>query len=255
MSLIGVLLQPSDEWSSRTNAGSSTLGRVAVRRTRRRDDIIFVVRHDNPAQLVEPDPGWAAKAAALLAEIQGVIVGLDGADRAAYDHIGSTSVQGLAAKPYLDLQIRILPLPSHDDVTARLGSLGFDQAHGSRRNSPGVTYDLPAPGDDDVPDEVWEKRLYVRRADGVILHLRRADSPWGRHRVWFRDWLHAHPEARGRYEKTKRVLSEAIAGKPDYDDYTRAKSAFFDEVRPVFVAWAHARRPRPVVQCDPDAED
>jgi GrpB-like predicted nucleotidyltransferase (UPF0157 family) len=55
--------------------------------------------------------------------------------------------------------------------------------------------------------------------------------------VWFRDWLRAHPEARRRYEKTKRVLSEANAGKPDYDDYTRAKSAFFDEVRPLFVAW------------------
>ena len=77
------------------------------------------------------------------------------------------------------------------------------------------------PGDDDLPDEVWEKRLYVRCADRVILHMRRADSPWGRHTVWFRDWLRAHPEARRRYEKTKRVLSEANAGKPDHDDYTR----------------------------------
>jgi GrpB-like predicted nucleotidyltransferase (UPF0157 family) len=58
-----------------------------------------------------------------------------------------------------------------------------------------VTHDLP-PGDDDLPDEVWEKRLYVRCADRVILHMRRADSPWGRHTVWFRDWLRAHPEAR-----------------------------------------------------------
>jgi GrpB-like predicted nucleotidyltransferase (UPF0157 family) len=47
-----------------------------------------------------------------------------------------------------------------------------------------------------VPDEVWEKRLYV--APGVIVHVRSFDSPRGRHTVWFRDWPRADPEARRR---------------------------------------------------------
>ena len=78
----------------------------------------------------------------------------------------------------------------------------------------------------------------IDRGDDVILHIRRADSPWGRHTVWFRDWLRAHPAERLRYEQTKRRLSEQNAGKADYDDYTQAKSAFFDDVWRSFVAWA-----------------
>lgn len=147
---------------------------------------------------------------------------------------------GLAAKPYVDLQIRILPLPSHDELEARLAPLGFDRARGARPDSPGVDRDIPR-GDEQAPVEAWEKRLYVHRRESVILHIRRADSPWGRYTVWFRDWLRAHPAERERYETLKRKLSMENAGKPDYDDYTRAKTAFFDDVQEAFTTWARAR--------------
>lgn len=89
--------------------------------------------------------------------------------------------------------------------------------------------------------EVWEKRLYVHREESAILHIRRADSPWGRYTVWFRDWLRAHPAERQLYENTKRKLSLKNAGKPDYDDYTRAKTVFFDDVQQEFATWARDR--------------
>jgi dephospho-CoA kinase len=177
-----------------------------------------------------------------LADIRAALAEVPGATTTAeYDHIGSTSVPGLAAKPYLDLQVRILPLPTYDQLSAALGPLGFERARGSRPDSKGVTRDVP-PAGENVPDEVWEKRLYVRPRDSIILHIRRADSPWGRHTVWFRDWLCDHPEAQLRYEATKRVLSEENIGKPDYHDYTRGKSTFLREVHQTFVAWAQARR-------------
>ncbi len=192
---------------------------------------------DNPAALVPHDPGWAAAAAEVLADVRSALAGVPGAVDASYDHIGSTSVPGLAAKPYLDLQVRVLPLPDHEQLGARLGPLGFERALGARPDSPGVTHDIPR-GSEIVPGEVWRKRLYVRRHDGVILHIRRTDSPWGRYTVWFRDWLRANPEARQRYEAVKRELSQQNAGKPDYDDYTHAKAAFFDEVQDAFIAFA-----------------
>lgn len=191
----------------------------------------------NPAALVDHDPRWAASATALLTDIRTALADLPGAGEAVYDHIGSTSVPGLAAKPYLDLQVRILPLPCHPEIGERLRPLGFERALGARPDSPGVSHDSPR-GDEVVPDEVWQKRLYARRRDGVILHVRRSDSPWGRYTVWFRDWLRANPDARQRYEMTKRELSAQNAGKPDYDDYTRAKTAFFDEVHAEFSAWS-----------------
>jgi len=105
-----------------------------------------------------------------------------------------------------------------------------------------------------VPDEVWEKRLYVARGGSVILHFRRVDSPWGCYAVWFRDWLRAHPDARRRYELTKRELSKQNIGKPDYDDYTRAKTAFLDEVQPAFTAWAQTER-QPAIRDRPSAAE
>lgn len=191
----------------------------------------------NPALLTEHDPAWLARAARHLADIREALSGLVGIDDAAFDHIGSTSVPGLAAKPYIDLQVRILPLPNHRELTERLRPLDFEQAHGARPDSPGVHRDSPR-GDEVVAAEVWEKRLYVASKKSVILHVRRTDSPWGRYTVWFRDWLRAHPDQRDRYELTKRRLADANAGKPDYDDYTRAKTLFFDDVQQAFTPWA-----------------
>lgn len=156
----------------------------------------------NPAALSAPDPEWPARATECLEQVKVALRGLPGADEAAFDHIGSTSVPGLAAKPFIDLQVRILPLPSHADLATRLEPLGFEQARGSRPDSPGVTRDIPR-GDEAAPDNVWEKRLYFAQSASVILHIRRADSPWGHYTVWFRDWLRAYPEARRAYENAK----------------------------------------------------
>ncbi len=196
---------------------------------------------DNPAALHEHDPAWGRRATRHLVHVEQALGGLPGADEAVYDHIGSTSVPGLAAKPYIDLQVRMLPLPTHAQLVPRMEPLGFDRARGSRPDSPGVSRDIPR-GDEQPPDEVWEKRLYVHRQESVILHVRRSDSPWGRYTTWFRDWLRAHPAERARYEQTKRQLSENNIGKSDYDDYTRAKTAFFDDVQQAFTDWARRRR-------------
>lgn len=191
----------------------------------------------NPAELHDHDRRWVTDAALRLRAIRAALADVTGADRADFDHIGSTSVPGLPAKPVIDLQVRILPLPAEDVLGERLRPAGYLRAMGSRPDSPGVDRDIPR-GQQAVADEVWQKMLYVAVDGSAILHVRRADSPWGRYTVWFRDWLRAHDDMRDYYARTKRVLSERNVGKPDYDDYTRAKTAFFDEVQEEFVKWA-----------------
>ncbi|WP_232820299.1 GrpB family protein [Brachybacterium sp. YJGR34] len=195
----------------------------------------------NPAALHEHDPAWSHQAQHRLEEIRERLADLPGAADARYDHIGSTSVPGLAAKPFIDLQIRILPLPTDEAVAERLGPIGYRRARGARPDSPGVHRDIPR-GSEIVDDAVWEKAIFVHRSGRVILHVRRSDSPWGRYTVWFRDWLRAHPDQRDRYEAMKRHLSQENAGKADFDDYTRAKTAFFDEVQEEFELWARIHR-------------
>lgn len=191
----------------------------------------------DPAALASHDPRWAAAGEWWLARIAERLADLPGASGAAYDHIGSTSVPGLAAKPYVDLQVRISPLPADESLIVRLHSLGLVRAKGARPDSPGVSRDLPR-GGEEVDAAVWQKSLFVHEGERVIVHIRRFDSPWGLYTVWFRDWLRAHPAERQRYEHVKRELSARERGKDDYDDYTRAKTAFFDEVQATFEAWA-----------------
>ncbi len=92
---------------------------------------------------------------------------------------------------------------------------------------------------------MWEKLLFSHEGAQAILHVRRADSPWGLYTIWFRDWLRADPDARQRYEAVKRTLSAQQVGRADYDDYTLAKTAFFDEVQVEFEAWAASDQERP----------
>ena len=191
----------------------------------------------NPAALVEHQAGWTRRALQLLSDVRVALEGMEGSDAARLDHIGSTSVSGLVAKPILDLQVRISPLPSEEDLIARLEPLGYIRARGSRPDSPGVDRDLPR-GSIQVDPVVWQKLLFWHEDAQAILHVRRADSPWGLYTIWFRDWLRARPDARRRYEAVKRTLSAQQVGKADYDDYTRAKTAFFDDVQAEFEAWA-----------------
>ncbi|WP_188438117.1 GrpB family protein [Microbacterium murale] len=194
----------------------------------------------NPAALVEHQAEWAQRALRLLSGIEDAIGGLDGADAAALDHIGSTSVPGLAAKPFVDLQLRISPLPSETDLVTRLEPLGYVRARGSRPDSPGVDRDIPR-GSMKVDALVWEKLLFWHEDDQAILHVRRADSPWGLYTIWFRNWLRENTDARQRYETVKLTLSAQQIGKADYDDYTLAKTQFFDQVQSEFEAWATTR--------------
>lgn len=187
-------------------------------------------------------------AAEQLRRLRDALAGAEDAARFEFDHIGSTAVPGLRAKPVLDLQIRVPRLDRSERFDAMLEVADYLPAQGSRPDSPGVHRDTPR-GSGNVPDRVWDKRLFFR-ADPCwpsILHIRLAASPWGRHTVDFRNWLRAHPDQREDYQRVKLELAAAHAADPDYDDYTRAKTAYFDRVQPQFERWAavgHHRRCR-----------
>jgi GrpB-like predicted nucleotidyltransferase (UPF0157 family) len=197
-------------------------------------------QQDRRPPSVQPhDPRWEWAGRRGLDRVRSTLRTLDPAGVFRYDHIGSTSVRGLGGKPYIDLQVRVPRLPDAEDVDRAMAAIGFLPAS-SRPDSPGVHRDLPR-GSEVVPDEVWAKRLFVSPdpQSPTVVHIRRLDSPWGRHTVWFRDWLKAHPDERDRYEQVKAELAAEHAHDPDHDDYTRAKTAFFDEVHEKFEEWAH----------------
>jgi len=188
-------------------------------------------RHHSPERppVLHPhDSLWAARAEDQLQALRRALIPLV-PDLAAcsFDHIGSTAVPGLASKPVVDLQVRLPALPETAALDRALAPLGWEPARGSRPDSPGVTHDLPTPGDHE-PACVWAKQLYTSTdpAQRGILHVRLSASPFGRRTVAFRDRLRAEPELRRAYEQLKTELAAEHAEDRDYDDYTRGKTTF-----------------------------
>ena len=184
-----------------------------------------------PPVLRDHDPQLLAAAQRLLNRIRDGLTKCSLEDgRWTYDHIGSTAVPGLRAKRFIDLQIGVGQLPEEGSPADHvLAAAGFQPATGARPDSPGVYRDGmkdPALG----PAEAYRKRLYFRPdpSQPAILHVRLLGAPWWSYTVQFRDWLRANPAGRRSYEQAKQWAAAAYARDADFDDYTRAKAAFFD---------------------------
>jgi GrpB-like predicted nucleotidyltransferase (UPF0157 family) len=174
------------------------------------------------------DAQWPGRAELLIAAI---IDASKGTVRRV-EHIGSTSIPGMAAKNVLDLQASVADLDAAADaLTAPLAAMGFERL-------PYENDHVPA-GTDDDPSR-WVKRLFARRdhRDGrVNLHIRLVGSPNERLALLFRDWFRAHPESVPAYASFKRTLAAEL---DDIEIYADVKDPVVDLVITVAEPWATA---------------
>ncbi|MCA9716193.1 MAG: GNAT family N-acetyltransferase [Myxococcales bacterium] len=140
--------------------------------------------------VVDHDPAWARQFAQLRAALEATL----GALALAIEHVGSTSVPGLAAKPILDIDVVIEAPARLPEVITRLAALGY--AHEGERGVTGRHAFRPV-SKDSIPASWPRHHLYVCPAGGLEL----------RRHLAFRDWLRAHPEGRRRYAARKRELA------------------------------------------------
>jgi GrpB-like predicted nucleotidyltransferase (UPF0157 family) len=145
-------------------------------------------------ELSEPDPRWPER----FEEHRDRIVTALG--HVEVEHVGSTSVPGLAAKPVIDVQLVVDDL---DVAVAALEAAGY----ALRVREPGHR---------------------VVQGLGANVHLYEPGDPEPARVVRFRDRLRADPAARQRYEQVKRSL----AGRqwPDMNHYAAAKSDVIREI-------------------------
>lgn len=140
---------------------------------------------DRVVAVVPYDPTWPAlfaqEARPLAAALPGAL---------SVEHIGSTSVPGLAAKPVIDILVVVADV-SAVDVSA-LAPLGY-------------TFRPHA-----FPDDS-DHLFLVKDTAGVRshhLHVFAEGSPWPPRNRAFRDYLAAHPDACRRYEAAKRAAAD-----------------------------------------------
>jgi GrpB-like predicted nucleotidyltransferase (UPF0157 family) len=185
----------------------------------------FVVKNVNPIVIVDYRPEWADEFTAVARPLHEALGGL----ALRIDHIGSTSVPGLAAKDVIDVQITV------QDFTPEL-EVAFEEAGYTRL--PHTQDHLPPTATG--PENEWEKRLYrpAFEARPQNIHVRRAGSPNGRYALLFRDYLRAHPLASGAYAQAKRALAQY--GPTDWDLYYDVKDPICDIIMAGAEDWAVA---------------
>jgi GrpB-like predicted nucleotidyltransferase (UPF0157 family) len=178
------------------------------------------------AFIVVHDPGWLERGAGLAAQVLEVL----GPLAVRVEHIGSTSVPGMAAKPVFDLQVSVVDLAAAAVFDAPLAAWGFVRLPYERDHVPAGSGDDPGR---------WVKRFWVRRGPGVVpvnLHCRVVGSPNERLALLFRDWFRAHPGAVAAYGAFKVALAAAVD--EDLDLYTDVKDPVVDLVVAVAEQWA-----------------
>ncbi|MBI2856153.1 MAG: GrpB family protein [Chloroflexi bacterium] len=119
------------------------------------------------------------------------IIGAMGHRLVAIEHVGSTSVPGLAAKPIIDIMAAIDSLDNAQECIGPLKDLGYEY----------------------IPEyeDVRPERRYFHKGPAAArthhLHVVELHSAfWSRH-ILFRDYLRTHPEEASRYVQLKRELA------------------------------------------------
>ena len=153
-------------------------------------------------EIADYDPAWASAFEAEARRIEGAL----GPVAKRIEHVGSTAVPGLGAKPVIDIQVSVEQVAPLDAYSGKLVELGYTHVS------------LPEPGDDVYPfflrPPSWPTTHHVH-----VCELGGLEE--GRH-LRFRDWLREHPEDRQAYDALKRDL----AAKFDAFGYTEAKGDF-----------------------------
>jgi len=162
-----------------------------------------------PASRAEVDVvEWSADWSARFAELSAAISDALGPVALSVEHVGSTSVEQLAAKPIIDIDITVADADAEDDYLPALESLGMWLV---------------------IREPWWHgHRLFVNEAGDCNVHVWPAGAGEPIRHLLFRDWLRTHPEDRERYATMKRELGDTHRSEPDR--YNLAKNTVIDQI-------------------------
>jgi GrpB-like predicted nucleotidyltransferase (UPF0157 family) len=158
-----------------------------------------------PVTVAEYDPEWPEEFKAESERIRAAL----GDAVVEIEHMGSTAVPGLAAKPVIDISLGLRTLELTAEQISGMRDLGYEYLG---------EFGLPG-------------RLYFRKGGEMSTHHVHAvvwgDEHWERH-LAFRDYLRSNPDEARRYGEAKRRLAAEIDH--DWYGYVERKDSFTDEL-------------------------
>jgi GrpB-like predicted nucleotidyltransferase (UPF0157 family) len=161
-----------------------------------------------PVAIAEYSTHWPAQFEAEA----GVINSAFGSTKIKLEHIGSTAVPGLAAKPIIDILLGADSLAEIENHITHLEAVGY-------RYVPAFEKQLP------------DRRYFVKANGGAPqfhLHAVACGSTFWRDHLRFRDALRHQPALREQYLELKRQLASSF--RLDRDAYANAKAPFIEGV-------------------------
>ena len=142
-----------------------------------------LIPHNSTIRLAEYDPLWPTLYEREADRVRRVL----GGAALRLEHVGSTSVPGLAAKPQIDMVLVVADSADEDAYVPRLQSAGYVL----RIREPGW----------------YEHRLFKGPDTNVNLHTFSDGCEEVERMLAFRDWLRTQKDDRELYESTKRELA------------------------------------------------
>jgi GrpB-like predicted nucleotidyltransferase (UPF0157 family) len=170
------------------------------------DEEVIICRHD---------PSWPAKASDLAGCIEAHLRDLD----AKVEHVGSTAVPALEAKPILDLLVGLSDQKGIDEAVRRLSTIGWQ----------------------DLGEALIVGRRYTRNRGSVAsnLHIVLLDQEHWANNLSLRDYLRSHPEEAIEYAAAKRAALNA--GHTRLLAYSAAKAPAIAELLSKARGWSSNR--------------
>jgi GrpB-like predicted nucleotidyltransferase (UPF0157 family) len=159
-------------------------------------------------RIADYDSRWSS----MFEEARAEILAACGPSLVAVEHIGSTSVRGLGAKPIIDIMAAVGRLDDARQLIEPLAALGYEYVPEHEAS---------------LPDRRFFRRG-LRGAGTHHLHVVELGSREWRQHLLFRDYLRAHPDTAAGYERLKRELAATHA--TDRGAYTAAKTPFIESV-------------------------
>lgn len=162
-------------------------------------------------------PGEFDRLSSQIADVLGSVA-------LAIDHVGSTSVAGLAAKDCIDIQVRVAHV-DHDRIVPLMSELGF-RCRPEPWNRTEVTVGV------ECAKLVFAPAVGARSCN---VHIRQHDGPNTRYALLFRDFLRADDRARRGWGAFKQRLALSV---PDLLDYGQIKAPAMEVLMCSAERWA-----------------
>jgi GrpB-like predicted nucleotidyltransferase (UPF0157 family) len=173
------------------------------------DDDIWVAGPPvpTPISVVEFDPTWPLHFEMLAGRIRGAL----GERVLALEHVGSTSVPGLPAKPIIDIDLTVVDSSDEVAYVPALERVGFVLT---------------------IREPKWHQHRCLTSTDPKSnVHVWCPGSPEAIRHTMFRDWLRTHPEDCARYAHAKRSAADlSTAAGEAVMDYNLRKQPVIREI-------------------------